>query len=110
MAGRIDRNAVLDHLRDVIERVDPAVERAIVFGSVARGNHDETSDVDVVLVSPDFEDVRGAERAKAFRDVWDYDEFGAVDFLAYTPAEYRTYADRPNSLPHTADTNGIHIV
>lgn len=105
----VDREAVFDHLQDVFERAEPTVERAIVFGSVARGDHDETSDVDVIVVSPDFEDVQGAKRGKPFRDEWDYGTFGAVDFIAYTPDEYRSYRTRSDSLPRTAEADGVRI-
>ncbi|MFB6193493.1 MAG: nucleotidyltransferase domain-containing protein [Halobaculum sp.] len=105
----VDPDAVFDHLREILDRVDVRVERAIVFGSVARGDHDESSDVDVVLVSADFEGVPGAERGRPFRDAWDYEEFGAVDFLPYTPAEYDRHRDRTDSLVDTAETNGVRL-
>lgn len=35
-----------------------AVERAVVFGSRARGQADEWSDIDLLVVSPQFDDMK----------------------------------------------------
>lgn len=35
-----------------------AVERAVVFGSRARGQADEWSDIDLLIISPQFDDIK----------------------------------------------------
>jgi predicted nucleotidyltransferase len=109
MAQHVDRDELLDHVGDVLNGVDIEIERAIVFGSVARGTHNETSDIDIILVSQDFEDTPGAKRGKPFRDAWDYTEYGAVDFVPYTPEEYREYRDSDDGLIERAESEGIRI-
>lgn len=104
-----DRDAILEHVREVIDRVEIDVERALVFGSVARDDRTATSDVDVLLVSSAFEGVPGAVRGRPFRDLWDYESHGAVDFFEYTPAEYRSHREREGSLVRTAEAEGIRI-
>lgn len=105
-----DRGALLAHVREVINRAEVDVERAIVFGSVARGDHSESSDVDVILVSPDFEGVPGAHRGRPFREVWTYERYGSVDFIEYTPREYREYRNDGDGLIQKAEEQGVRVV
>jgi hypothetical protein len=46
------------------------VERVIVFGSRARGDFMETSDLDLLVVSPDFKGKDHLERAKFLQKIW----------------------------------------
>jgi predicted nucleotidyltransferase len=62
------RESIVTHAHVVLDGADVRVTHAFLFGSVARGAHDETSDVDVLVVSPDFENVPGARRGRPFRD------------------------------------------
>ena len=84
--------------------------RALPFGSVARGEHDETSDTDVLVVSPDVEGVPGARRGRPFRDRWNYERCGSVDFVAYTPAEYDDCHRRADGLAGAVEREGIPLV
>ena len=77
---------------DVLRRYD--VQRAILFGSFARGEASRHSDVDLLLVKET--DERFLDRARGLLE-----ELAArlplydVDVLVYTPAELRTLRDRP---------------
>lgn len=69
------------------ERLRPHVKgarRAIVFGSVARGEADAGSDLDLVIITettrPFF------ERFRDFAGVWDV--WPRLDLLVYTPEEF----------------------
>lgn len=66
-------------------RFDP--ERVIVFGSRARGEALEHSDLDVVLVSDAFRDVSWLDRPTRVHEECDI-RFG-VELLCYTPDEFR---------------------
>lgn len=103
-------DALLDHVRDVLSAADIEVDRAIVFGSVVRGDHTGESDVDLIVVSSDFEGIPGARRGKSIRDEWAYDEFGPVDIIEYTPEEYRSYREREAGLIDTAEAEGVRII
>ena len=46
---------VLDFLRSALQSNGVRVEKLVLFGSQAKGNAREDSDLDVALVSPDFE-------------------------------------------------------
>lgn len=108
--GRIDRDDLLDHLRDVLSEADVEIDRAIVFGSVAQDDHDEMSDIDVIVVSADFVNVPVAKRGTPFRECWNYEQFGAFQDICYTPAEYQKYRARPNSLIRTVESEGIWLI
>jgi predicted nucleotidyltransferase len=103
------REPIVDHLRAVLDEADVRVTRAVLFGSVARGEHDETSDTDVLVVSPDFEGIPGARRGRPLRDRWDYERYGSVDFVEYTPAEYDGRRRRVDGLVRSAEREGIPI-
>jgi len=59
-------------------------EKIILFGSVARGNWDEESDVDVIVVYNTEKSF--LNRLKELYQSWNIPK--AVDILAYTPAEF----------------------
>jgi len=85
-------------LEEVRERLTPVfrqygIEKAIVFGSVARGEPSPRSDVDLILVQPTgkrfFDRYEGLQRdlTKAF-------PFAPVESLVYTPEELRQMQQR----------------
>lgn len=104
------RATIVAHVREVLDRVPRRITHAVLFGSVARNEHSPTSDVDVIVVSPDFEGIAGARRGRPFRDAWDYEQYGSVDFIGYTPAEYATARERTESLIRTAEQEGIDLL
>jgi predicted nucleotidyltransferase len=78
--------AELDRIRALLARTD--VERAILFGSAARGRLHSGSDIDLILVRPTRE--RFAERLR-----WAYETLQprlAMDILVYTPEELEELA------------------
>lgn len=62
------------------------VAKVTVFGSRISGTYDEYSDVDLIIVSPEFRGKKFRERALGFYKYWDLDY--PVDFLCFTPEEY----------------------
>lgn len=79
--------AVIQDLGELRRRLAPHLERArkaIVFGSVARGEADEWSDLDLVIVTDT--DRPFFERHKDFAGVWEV--WPQLDLLIYTPAEF----------------------
>lgn len=75
------------------EEVLPCLERAfepehvLIFGSRARGDALEHSDLDLILVSGDFEGVPWLDRPIRVHEACDI-RFG-IELLCYTPEEYR---------------------
>ena len=91
----------LHRARAIIE-----VDRLLVFGSFARGQAREGSDVDLILVSPDFEGLDLVERYVKVRPLWD--GLRAVDILPYTPAEFSGLHDGP-TIVNLALAEGIAV-
>ena len=74
----MDKEAVLgivDDFGEALERRGIHISKMILYGSYARGNYHEGSDIDLVVVSDDFADIRDWPRvkilAKAVCDVWE---------------------------------------
>ena len=62
------------------------ISKMILFGSRARGDHLRTSDVDLIIVSPDFQGIPFLQRIRAVVELWDSDL--ALEVLPYTPEEF----------------------
>ncbi|MEM2865871.1 MAG: nucleotidyltransferase domain-containing protein [Candidatus Hadarchaeales archaeon] len=62
------------------------VEKVILFGSRARGDHLEDSDVDLIVVSRDFEGLPFFERMDKLILLWESPL--DLELLCYTPEEF----------------------
>lgn len=94
-------------IRTLLAALQPyAPERVYVFGSWARGEDDDLSDLDVVVIKetrlPFFE--RLLTVAKLFPE-----ELSAVDLLVYTPDEFAAMLQRGNALAATVAAEGCLI-
>ncbi len=83
-----------------------AIERMILFGSRARGQSRQFSDVDLIVVSRRFYRKGTIERAVPLYLEWDLNV--PVDFLCYTPEEFKTLSAR-GGLVREALREGISI-
>ena len=64
-------------------------EKIILFGSLARGDWDEVSDIDLIVIY--HTDKAFLERMKELYVSWNIPK--AVDILAYTPSEFQKMMD-----------------
>jgi uncharacterized protein len=62
------------------------IEKVIFFGSRARGERKKDSDIDLIIVSKDFEGMDSINRSSKMYDYWDY--LVPVDFICLTKKEY----------------------
>lgn len=62
------------------------ITRMILFGSRARGDHLSTSDVDLIVVSPDFASMPFLRRIREVVALWESDL--DLEVLPYTPEEF----------------------
>jgi len=67
-------------------RTQFAIDKAIFFGSRARGDNLQTSDYDIILVSRDFEGIFFTERMALVYGFWD--DPAVLEPLCYTPEEF----------------------
>ncbi|MBI2916682.1 MAG: nucleotidyltransferase domain-containing protein [Chloroflexi bacterium] len=75
----------LARLARLLQQAPVRIERAILFGSRARGDYMEHSDWDLVTVSPDFQGMSFSARASLL--------LGAIplhpaEYFCYTPQEF----------------------
>ncbi len=82
------------------------IERILLFGSRGRGDSIKSSDVDLVVVSPDFRGVNWRERIIAVSRLWK----GPVRLepLCYTPEEFQGRA-KELSIVRLASEEGVRL-
>jgi len=99
-----ERAEILGKLKDFMKK--HGVEKAILFGSIARGEAGEHSDVDLILVSREFEGKSALKRPVPLYLAWDLGY--PVDFLCYTPEEFNEFKDKV-TIVREALEEGIEI-
>lgn len=62
------------------------INRMILFGSRVKGKLHRDSDIDLIIVSPEFRRLNFFKRGAKMYDYWSLDY--PVDFLCYTPKEF----------------------
>ena len=82
------------------------IDSFIFFGSRASGKPKKDSDIDLIIVSKNFEGTKFRYRAMGLYDYWDLDY--AVDFLCYTPKEFAKLKDNV-SIVREAVESGVEI-
>ncbi len=82
-------NIIKHSLRQYIlelEKNNYSIQEAYLFGSYAKGNYTEWSDIDVVLVSPNFVGDRFDDKKKIARITLDVDS--NISPLPYRPEDF----------------------
>jgi uncharacterized protein len=86
--GKKDVLAILKQLKQNLQEAGVRVERMILYGSWAQGTATDLSDIDVVVISEDFQG----------KDYWDrinilteaiYKIFAPIEACAMTPGEWK---------------------
>ncbi len=92
-------------LQGIVQRLVTAARpsRIILFGSYGRGDADEGSDVDLMVIKPRIAD-RGEEMIQLYQAVgW---IAGGVDVLLYSDAEYERRSQVPGTVLYWARKEG----
>jgi len=100
---------VTEVLRSTAERVGYRLEDVVIFGSRARDDYHPDSDVDVLIVSPDFEGVPAYKRPKLFYRHWEYDELPDPEFICLTPTEFEERREKQPHIVSTAVSEGVSV-
>jgi uncharacterized protein len=79
-------NRIIEKFKKELEKHNIHPERIILYGSYAKGNAREDSDIDLVVVSSDFENMNLRERLEILGLVAGY-IFEPIEALGYTPQE-----------------------
>lgn len=100
---------VTETLVTTAEEVGYTLSEVIIFGSRTRDDYRPESDVDVLLVSPDFEGMPSYKRPKLFYRHWDYDELPDPEFICLTPAEFEERKAKRPHIVRTAVEEGVVV-
>ena len=106
-ARRVEREALIALAREYLDRLSRRlpVTAAVVAGSVARGDFNVWSDVDVVVVAEDLP-ARAPERMALLLA----DAPPRVQPIGFTPAELELARRRANRLVVEADRHGVVLL
>lgn len=104
---RAERRALLGRAEALVEGLDPrlGVRAVVVFGSVARGDFNVYSDIDVLVVAEHLPGDYG-ERL----DAVGWPPPPRVEPVAWTPSEYRHQLARRNPIAVEAERAGVWLV
>ncbi|KXB01722.1 hypothetical protein AKJ44_02225 [candidate division MSBL1 archaeon SCGC-AAA261F17] len=86
------------------------LDEVIIFGSRAREDYRSGSDIDILIVSQDFENVPKARRSREFYLKWGYEKFPEPEFICLTPQEFAEKKVKKPHIVRTAIEEGIAIV
>ena len=93
-------------LAEAVQRVAASATRpatVIVFGSYARGDADEGSDLDLLVIEPELPDKAG----ETLRLKEAIGRIGVgVDLLLFSHRDFERRSQVPGTLPHRARTEG----
>lgn len=95
---------LIEQIKEFLRAID--AEEAILFGSRARGDALETSDVDLVIIDDKFVDMPFARRLIYVSERWTLSYF--LEALPYTHAEFKKLANT-RGVVNDAIKNGIRI-
>ena len=84
---------ILDFVRQLESSIK--VEAIVLFGSYARGNAYEDSDIDLAVISPDFEGVPMYRRQEIIADLT-FTRPSGISPLGYAPSQY--HSPEPHSF------------
>jgi predicted nucleotidyltransferase len=99
----VSRRERIDHVIASLEEYDP--QRVILFGSWARGDEDEHSDLDLVIIKETQE--RFLDRLKRVYEL--VKPAFAMDVLVYTPQEFAKMQKRDNPFIEMVIKEGVVI-
>ena len=72
------------------------IEKIFLFGSYAKGNYDEDSDIDLIVISSDFKNMNFLKRLEMLSSVRKskLTQSVAMDIIGYTPEEFRNISKK----------------
>lgn len=96
-------------VRTVADEHGYQVAELVVFGSRARDDYRDDSDIDVLIVSPAFEGMDTLSRPGVFYDGWDYEALPEPEFICLTPEEFERAGRKDPNIVRTAVEEGVRL-
>lgn len=104
------RSTLIERLRDAVGRLDPVPVKATLFGSVARGDGDDASDIDLLLVQPTedsdpWRDSMGDVAADVYRWTGNH-----VQWVTVSQARWDQMVGEDDPLVESVNRDGISLL
>ncbi len=80
---------IIERFRTILESKKVKIRKIILFGSYAKENHRDGSDIDVIVISDDFASMSYWERIDLLSEVI-YEIFEPIEAFSFTPNEWET--------------------
>ncbi|MBN2594950.1 MAG: nucleotidyltransferase domain-containing protein [Sedimentisphaerales bacterium] len=80
---------IISAFRNTLESKGIKADKIILFGSYATGQHRQDSDIDIIVISRDFENKSYWERIDILSEAI-YDIFEPIEATAFTPEEWQS--------------------
>jgi len=102
-------DVIAQFLREKLDliKIEYAPLHLIIFGSRAEGCAREESDIDIILVSERFSEIRFVNRMGHFLNT--IHPHVHVDAICYTPEEFEIMMHHQSSFVRNAVAHGIHV-
>jgi len=105
-----DRKIVQDIKRRLPEEMHRHVERFIVFGSRARGDAPDDSDLDLIaLVDKKTPEIEKALDDVAYEVMWDHDFSPIISLKVFSKDSFESAVARDLSFYKNVDSHGIAV-
>ncbi|MFW5991208.1 MAG: nucleotidyltransferase domain-containing protein [Candidatus Nanoarchaeia archaeon] len=101
----MDREQLLKEIENFKKKL-PFDSRIIVFGSRIKNTNRKDSDVDLIVISEYFRDIKFNKRMPIMYDYWDMNY--PVDFICYTPEEFEEKT-KEVTIAKTAQQEGVVV-
>ena len=100
-------NRVDSQLRRIAADHDVDIDRIVYFGSRVRDDYEEESDIDIILVSSNFQGQPTYKRPAPFYREWPYDDLPEPELICLTPDEYDEQRRRKPHIVREATETGM---
>ena len=97
---------ILEKIKKFIEKINESqihINDLYLFGSSAKGTNDKYSDIDIAVISRDFEGIRFYDKQKLFDAVISTDV--NIEPLTFKPEDF----NEDNPIVHEIKKNGINL-
>ena len=93
---------IIDRFKNILEQ-KVRISKIILFGSYARGNYNDSSDIDLIVISNDFAAMNYWERID-FLSGAIYEIFEPIEALSFTPSEWEKNTSFLNDYANDGET------
>lgn len=78
---------IINQFKDILEKKRIKIEKIILFGSYAKGEYSDSSDIDIIIISDDFGSMKYWERIDFLSEII-YEIFQPIEAFSFTKEEW----------------------